>query len=218
MFYVYEFDEASSRVRIFDTLDGSLENHELKSLRADLKRTGIVVEGLTENAVTPLTARKASLLRRSELSQYGFSKDVKLFHWVGAEAGAILKYNGTLRVYGKGTMRNYNPSLRVDKSPWPLYSNLTKIVLDDGVQSVGNHSFEGCLNLREVRLSDSVKRIGYAAFSGCKNLSRVIVGSGLEVIEMFAFRDCKSLPEIVVPLGVQIDDYAFDGCKNLHII
>ena len=62
-------------------------------------------------------------------------------------------------------------------------SNLTSIVLNDGMDEVASRSFYNCSDLLELVIPDSVANIEEYAFYGCKNLKRVVlpfVGSNID--------------------------------------
>ena len=75
-----------------------------------------------------------------------------------------------------------------------------KIKLDmsglTGVDTIGQNSFAGCLNLESVIIPDGVKNIGDSAFAGCTNLKNVQVPESVERVGVNAFKDCGNLTEI----------------------
>ena len=60
-----------------------------------------------------------------------------------------------------------------------LYSDenteITKLVIPDGVKSINSCAFSGLSNLTSVTIPTSVDSIGYSAFFGCSGLEKVIV-------------------------------------------
>ncbi len=77
--------------------------------------------------------------------------------------------DGTLTISGQGTMTDYYIS-----SPWySSKNNITKIVIGDGVTSIGEYAFYKCSSLTSVTIPDSVTSIGNYAFSGCSSLTDV---------------------------------------------
>jgi hypothetical protein len=72
-------------------------------------------------------------------------------------------------------------------------SDLTSVIIQDGVTCIEEYAFYGCSNLTSVVIPDSVTSIGEGAF-----------------------RDCTGLTSVVIPDSVtSIEDYAFCGCSNL---
>ena len=88
---------------------------------------------------------------------------------------------------------------------------IKRIILGDGVTSVGAFAFFKSGQLTEVQLPVSLKSINtYYLFAGCTSLKTVNLPAGLTEIGKYAFYECKALPNITLPAGVtSIGDYAF---------
>ena len=100
-----------------------------------------------------------------------------------------LNSGGTFTVYGEGDMGS-----GVGTSPWEQYKDkILRVVVEDGVCSVGSNAFSGCQNLRSVELPNSVKRIETYAFSGCKALTVIRIPAAVSLIETGAFFRCPAL-------------------------
>ncbi len=70
--------------------------------------------------------------------------------------------NGTLTIKGTGTMYNVTQ----DKtSPFYCNKSINKVVVANGVTSIGSGAFVGCENLITVSLPGSIQTIGDGAFS-----------------------------------------------------
>ncbi|MFQ7292864.1 MAG: leucine-rich repeat domain-containing protein [Monoglobales bacterium] len=123
-----------------------------------------------------------------------------------------LDNNGTLTISGTGAMKDYYNS--------PFDENSVKnVIIMNGITSVGDSSFEGCLRLSSISLPESVTSIGMAAFSGCKSLTSIDILSNVTSIEASAFENCSSLTNITIPNSVtSIGNYAFTGCNSLKNI
>ncbi len=62
-----------------------------------------------------------------------------------------------------------------EDAPWSDYSDfITKIVIEDGVTSIGDNAFAVCENLTEIEIPESVTAIGESAFLDCEALETVI--------------------------------------------
>ncbi len=95
-------------------------------------------------------------------------------------------------------------------------SNLTSIVIPDGVTSIGSYMFYGCSKLTSIVIPDSVTSIGGSAFSGCKKLTSIVIPDGVTSIGGSAFSGCKKLTSIVIPDSVtSIKGGAFQNCSGL---
>ena len=85
---------------------------------------------------------------------------------------------------------------------------LTKVVIPDGVVSIGNNAFRLCKNLKDVNIPNSVSDIGVEAFSSCA-FSRITIPEGIETIKEGTFFGCK-LKEISLPESLNtIETIAF---------
>ena len=90
-----------------------------------------------------------------------------------------------------------------------------EIIFSEGIESIGNRAFYGCLNITEITLPDSLKKLGSRAFYKCTALKKLTIGSGLEEISDYCFYNCTSLEAINIPDTVKIvGKYAFRGCSS----
>lgn len=87
-----------------------------------------------------------------------------------------------LTISGKGEMGSYFPP-HVD-TPWVGF---TKVVIEDGVTSIGNHAFYGVVDLENVVIPDSVTKIGDYAFFGCQKLASIHLPDSIVSIGERAF-------------------------------
>lgn len=118
-------------------------------------------------------------------------------------------------------------------------TNITEVVIPEGVTSIGDEAFNDCWKLESVQMPDGLKSVGYGAFADCRKLTTVHLpqslvavsqnmfidceklrevsfGSSVRSVGERAFRCCESLGKIVVPKGVtSIGSYAFDECTAL---
>ena len=92
-----------------------------------------------------------------------------------------LSYSGTLTISGTGAMNSYSSSKNTDgdyvtTAPWREYYRLIKrVVIGNGVTSIGWSAFEGCSSLTSVTIPDTVTSIGWSAFKGCTGLASVTI-------------------------------------------
>lgn len=99
-------------------------------------------------------------------------------------------------------------------------TNVTTVVIEDGIQTIGLGAFYNCTNLAGVTIRNSVQTIVGGAFSGCTNLVDVTMGAGVQTIGGSAFYDCTALAEITflsnTPPTMEAD--AFWGVPSAGII
>ncbi len=124
---------------------------------------------------------------------------------------------GVLTISGEGEMTDWSSSSSV---PWYYSSYLIqKVVISDGVTSIGSRAFDTCSSLISVTIPNSVTAIGIKAFSYCSNLTSIEIPSGVESIENSTFFYCKSLKNVVIPSSVKYISFrAFRGCSSMTSI
>lgn len=124
-----------------------------------------------------------------------------------------LSYDGTLTITGTGDMQNYGN----DSSPWfAQKAAIKKIIIGEGVTSVGSGAFERCGYVSEVAIPSTVKSLGNGCFYQCSGITEVVLPDGLTWIDASAFADCEHLGSMVVPGMVEhIGDGAFRNCTGL---
>ena len=105
---------------------------------------------------------------------------------------------GTLTISGSGDISSYS----YGSAPWyPYRSDVKKVVIEDGVTSIGEWVFDGCASLASVTIPDSVTSIGDYAFYGCTSLASVSIADCVTSIGQSAFSGCSSLVSMVVSEG-----------------
>ncbi len=110
--------------------------------------------------------------------------------------------DGTLTVSGTGRMDNYAQAngyiwrLKTrhvvgTTAPWNL-EVIRKVVIGEGVTSVGSSAFYGHPELVSVELPDSLEFIGKSAFENCVSLEEINLRDSVAVMEN-AFLNCLAL-------------------------
>ena len=103
-----------------------------------------------------------------------------------------------------------------------IFSNckgLVKVVLNNGLEKIGQYTFDHCSSLCHIIIPSSVTSIDDWAFWNCSSLATVILNNGLQRIGKRAFNNCRSLHHIIIPPSVTtIDVEAFLGCINLETV
>ena len=138
-------------------------------------------------------------------------------YWVEDNLTWKLYEDGTLNISGTGAMKDYNSS----DNPSPVYnnSNVKKVVIEDGVTSIGNSAFNECISLTSITIPDSVTSIGTYAFSGCRSLTSITIPDSVTSIGAYAFQSCSNLTSITIPDSVtSIGASAFNSCSGLTSI
>ncbi|MDP6859903.1 MAG: leucine-rich repeat protein [Verrucomicrobiales bacterium] len=108
------------------------------------------------------------------------------------------------------------PVTKIGSAAFRGCSNLTSIVIPDGVTTIGDESFYSCSLLAAITVPDGVISIGESAFRYCNSLTSINLPEGITSIGDSAFHNCGSLSDILIPSTVtQIGERAFRDCKNL---
>ena len=121
--------------------------------------------------------------------------------------------NGTLTISGKGAMKNYD----ANNSPVAQKTDsVKKVVIQEGVTSIGDYAFFDCSNLTDITIPESVTNIEDSAFEYCSSLTGITIPESVTSIERYAFRNCTGLKSITIPKSVEsVGDEAFSGCTAL---
>ncbi len=127
-----------------------------------------------------------------------------------------LTYDGQLTITGTGPMTNYGE----EDYPW-LDSDpaVTSIVIGEGVTTVGDYAFAGCVDLKSVTLPESLRYIGGGSFVYCTKLQSIAIPAGVEDVEVGAFVQCESLEQVNLPDAITcVSANAFRLCSSLTSI
>lgn len=88
--------------------------------------------------------------------------------------------DGTLTISGTGAIENFVSYFDIDlgdytSAPWYWhYNDITAVVIEDGVTSIGDYAFAYCTNLTSVIIPKSIICIGNHAFEACDNIVNII--------------------------------------------
>ena len=119
--------------------------------------------------------------------------------------------NGTLVISGKGKM-NFTSG----DSPWSGNNDILRVIINEGVKSVGRWAFQGCKSLISVTIPDGVTSIGEWTFGYCYRLTSITIPDSVTRIGNDAFYWCFKLTSITIPDSVtNIGTSTFGGCKSL---
>lgn len=104
----------------------------------------------------------------------------------GKKLTYVLDSDGVLTISGNGEMYNYNSG---NQAPWKDYrSSIKKVLIDEGVTSVGEQAFWNCKNLEEAVLPESLKVIGKNSFYLCASLKEISLQENISSIGNMAFK------------------------------
>ena len=131
---------------------------------------------------------------------------------------------GTLTISGSGAMKDYD-FYDGESSPWDSKkTQIQKVVIGDGVTSIGKDAFNECTNLGTVDLSNatSLEKIGIRAFLRCSQLKNVDLSkaANLEKFGDNAFNS-SGVENVTFPQNSQLTEIGsgvFAYCNNLKNI
>ena len=136
----------------------------------------------------------------------------------GGSCGTGLTWNlsdGVLTISGSGAMMDFSTN---NSAPWePRKGEIKKIIIEEGVTSVGACAFSGCGPLLEVQLpANGLTSIGDTAFSFCSDLKEIELPNGLVSIGSTAFQysgfERITIPDTVTQMGSNV----FFLCEKLQ--
>lgn len=124
---------------------------------------------------------------------------------------------GTLTLSGRGEMRDYTDA---HMAPWlDSASAIKRIVVKEGITSIGDLAFYNCDKALFVALPESVTKIGNRAFKNCFSLVGIQLPKSLETIGEASFEACAALKSLDMPQALRsIGNYAFINCTALSTV
>ena len=126
---------------------------------------------------------------------------------------------GVLTISGTGAMDDYSVESII--TPWKDYTtNITNVVIDDGITHVGNFAFNLCTGLTSVTIGKGVETIGNGAFDNCTNtgFTKLNIPDNVKSIGIFACSN-NHLKYLCLGSGLKsIGNFAFDNCQDLQYI
>ncbi len=98
-------------------------------------------------------------------------------------------------------------------------TEITDLVIPDGVTEIKDGAFMRCQGIKSVTLPKSVTRIGCGAFKECSGLNSINIPGNVTKIEHNAFYKCSSLSSVTIGYGVAtIGGRAFANCSNIRTL
>ena len=113
-------------------------------------------------------------------------------------AGGSLSFSlldNVLTISGIGEMSNFSGS----NTPWyPYRDQIKKIVVSEGVTSIGNYAFYGLKHLEDVKLPNTVLKMGTYVFNAAVLKKKITIPASVTSLGQYIFYQCDSLPAIEV--------------------
>ena len=132
----------------------------------------------------------------------------------------------TLTISGTGDMANLvtlNEGLKVaqNNQPWASAAHqITKLVLNEGITSIGDGAFYDMPLLKSADIPASVKKIGVRAFNWAETMDSLTFAKGSKLKEIgYAAFNTIAVSEVTIPASVEkIDKQAFGNDGNLTTV
>ena len=118
----------------------------------------------------------------------------------------IVTFNGIPAEY-TGEMQDINTDLLFGPGNYD-YEPITKVIIEEGVTTIGDSAFEDLDSLTSITIPDSVTAIGHYAFYGCKKLNTIIIPDSVTSIGGMAFEDCANTLTVYGTAGSYAEMYA----------
>lgn len=129
-------------------------------------------------------------------------------------ASWVLDADGVLTVSGTGSTPNYSSA---SGAPWYAYeSDITKVVYEDGITSIGDYAFQG-YDFAEIEIAETVTTIGKYALNGCKYTS-LTLPAGLTSLGENALANSSSLESLNIPAGITTTNWGYSTLRGLKSI
>eukprot|EP00980_Cylindrotheca_fusiformis_P017309 scaffold5367_cov67-Cylindrotheca_fusiformis.AAC.2 len=122
--------------------------------------------------------------KHPELEEVMFSSSVQVigeFAFFGCEKLKCILYQGLEKEEVLGIPSNVKD---IGFAAFNTCKRLARLVLNEGLETIGMSAFTYCESLTEVEIPSTVKDISYHAFNACTSLARLVLNEGLETIGM----------------------------------
>ena len=146
----------------------------------------------------------------------------------GKNATWELYKDGTLYIKGTGAMQdynwNYNETTKIVTTGAPWHdshsASVKKLVVEDGITSIGNDAFSDCESLVSAELAEGITSIGDGTFTACRDLEKINIPNSVTSIGYDAFDSCWTLPSLELPSGLsklESSAVSFTAIKELTV-
>lgn len=141
--------------------------------------------------------------------------------YISGTSGPMWEYDSstqTLTISGEGDMPDFTSPIN---TPWWDYkSSILRIVVKDGITTIGKCAFQNYTNLEAISIPSTVINIHQSAFAYCSKLTSLNLPERLQTIGNSAFNGC-AIESVTIPGSVDnIGNSAFadnSALKDLNI-
>lgn len=115
-------------------------------------------------------------------------------------------------ITGTGAMENFEDN---EDIAWGgVVTSVKKLVVGEGITSIGNYAFFGMSALEEVKLPSTLTSIGKLSFAFTSSLRTIELPAGVTTVSYGAF-EASGLTSVTGEGVTKIEDKAFAYCKSL---
>ena len=93
---------------------------------------------------------------------------------------------------------------------------IKSVVIPEGVRSIGNYAFSGCISMTSAVLPSTLTEIGEYAFDRCESLESIRIPDEVATVKDNAFNQCTNLTNITV--GEKLDNYSIKAFSNCGVV
>ncbi len=126
--------------------------------------------------------------------------------------------DGVLTISGTGEMYDYGDGGEA-LAPWNKHSGqITTIVVEEGVSSIGANAFLGMAQVTAVTLPSTLKAVGEYGFGFCRALTQVTFPEGFASLDSYVFSYCEALTSVTLPGSLtSVGTKPFNECEKLTV-
>ena len=111
---------------------------------------------------------------------------------------------------------NITDASRIVGGAFANCTSITKIVLNDGITSIGGYAFYSASGIKDFVIPNSVTSLGGYSFYKCNGLTEISIPNGITAIAKYTFYDCMNIKKVVMSRNViSVGDYAFYRCLGI---
>ena len=118
----------------------------------------------------------------------------------------------TMVISGTGAMKDCVENESVVPINSDYYQSIKKVIIQDGVTSIGDYAFWDFYSMTSVTIPNSVSRIESYAFGFCTSLTSVTISNGVTYIGGLAFYYCNNLASVTIGAGLSSIGYMHPFC------
>ena len=95
-------------------------------------------------------------------------------------------------------------------------TSLTTLMIPGNVKVIEMYGATGSHSLETVVMEDGVEALGDSCFSGCDNLREVVIPQSVMMIGGYAFSRCDSLKSVTISRDCQVTESTFDPSVEIQ--